>query len=108
MKVTKTFQHSFLISFGFSEISLWIYLEKVPSLSFKTAQLKHSSEYLDNCLKPIDGDSPDIIKKNKIRETINSYFKYRNCHCLVRPVNDEKQLQKIEEVSLKDMKPMFV
>lgn len=66
------------------------------------------SEYLDNCLKPIEGDSVDVQKKNKIRATINNYFKQRGCHCLIRPVNDEKQLQRIEEVSLKDMKPLFL
>lgn len=65
-------------------------------------------EYLDNCLKPIEGNSAEIQKKNQIRNTINNYFKHRDCHCLVRPVNDEKQLQKIEDVSLKDMKPMFL
>lgn len=63
---------------------------------------------MTNCLQPINGDSVDIKKKNQIRTTINNYFKHRECHCLVRPVNDEKQLQKIEEVPLKNMKPLFL
>ena len=66
------------------------------------------SEYLNNCLKPINGDTPEIKNKNKIRATINDYFKHRECHCLVRPVDDEKQLQKIEQVPLKNMRPLFL
>jgi len=66
------------------------------------------SEYLNKSLRPVQGDNPDIKKKNEIRGIINNYFKHRDCHCLIRPVNDEKQLQTIEDVPLKNMKPLFL
>jgi len=65
-------------------------------------------EYLNKSLRPVEGDNPDIKKKNEIRSTISNYFKHRDCHCLIRPVSDEKQLQRIEEVPLKNMKPLFL
>jgi len=39
--------------------------------------------------------------------TLDSYFKDRECHCLVKPLNDENQVKEIAQVPVKKMKPLF-
>ena len=62
------------------------------SLQLEEAGKKTSSrEYLEGCLRPVEGSSPDILTKNQIRKTILDFFRDRDCVTLIRPVNDERQ-----------------
>lgn len=43
----------------------------------------------------------------QIRESIKSLFPNRECFALVRPMADEKQLQRLESVPPEQMRPEF-
>jgi len=51
-----------------------------------------SKKYLENSLREQNGDSEAVLSKNRMRRLIKSFFKDRDCHTLVRPTEDEKDL----------------
>eukprot|EP00828_Plagiopyla_frontata_P047459 TRINITY_DN8778_c0_g1_i2.p3 TRINITY_DN8778_c0_g1~~TRINITY_DN8778_c0_g1_i2.p3 ORF type:complete len:194 (+),score=48.79 TRINITY_DN8778_c0_g1_i2:273-854(+) len=56
-------------------------------------------EYMENCLTPnFNQTGQEADQRNAIRMGIINYFKERSCYCLVRPVEDERQLRNIEEL----------
>jgi len=57
-------------------------------------------------LTPIQDENEE--KDNEIRAVLSTYFKDRDCHCLVKPLNDENQLKEIANVPVKKMKPLFM
>ena len=62
-------------------------------------QFQTPNEYMEDCLKPALGSvSAETLKKNNIRKIISTFFKVRQCHTLVRPVDDEDQLANIEDL----------
>eukprot|EP00658_Telonema_sp_P-2_P081809 TRINITY_DN8486_c0_g2_i4.p1 TRINITY_DN8486_c0_g2~~TRINITY_DN8486_c0_g2_i4.p1 ORF type:complete len:394 (+),score=122.08 TRINITY_DN8486_c0_g2_i4:102-1283(+) len=64
--------------------------------------------YLEMALSNMTGDGPAVESKNSIRESIRALFPERECCALVRPITDEKKLQKLNEVPLTDLRPEFV
>ena len=65
-----------------------------------------STEYLDKCLKKIEG-GPESLRKNEIRESIKSYFPRRECHPLVRPVFKEAECARIQNLDYSSLRPEF-
>jgi hypothetical protein len=65
-----------------------------------------SAEYLNKCLKKVEG-GPEAKKKNDIRDAIKSYFPYRECHPLVRPVFKESDLAHIEDLAYDSLRQEF-
>ena len=55
----------------------------------------NSNQYLENSLTEQEGTSEIILEKNIIRKKIKNYFIERYCFPLVRPVEDEKELQNL-------------
>ena len=51
------------------------------------------TQYLENCLAEEGNYSHDDSKK--IKKSITNYFKERECMTLVRPVNEERDLQRL-------------
>nr|XP_044604892.1 guanylate-binding protein 7-like isoform X3 [Equus asinus] len=58
-----------------------------------------SDQYLENALKLIPGEDPQIQNSNVPREYIRKFFPERKCFVFDRPINDKKLLQHIEEAS---------
>jgi hypothetical protein len=67
---------------------------------------------------PVDQDSRDYLEaalrhkstdpaKNKIRETVTQAFPTRDCVTIVRPLEDETQLQMIDNVPYEKLRPKF-
>jgi hypothetical protein len=54
-----------------------------------------SKEYLENALKQHKGLSEGVENKNRIRRLLTNFFKDRDCFMLVRPTEDEKDIQVI-------------
>lgn len=78
------------------------------SLQLEEAGRKTSSrDYLEGCLRPVEGSSPDILTKNQIRRTILDFFRDRDCVTLIRPVNDERQLREINTLPYETLRPKF-
>ena len=59
-------------------------------------------------MKEQKGVSDAIENKNRIRRLIKHFFKDRDCQTLVRPIEDEKKLQRLQEVSEGELRPEFV
>ena len=55
-------------------------------------------EYLNKALELKEGTSDLIIRKNNVRNELVNFFKDRDCFPLIRPVDDEKKLQKMSEL----------
>jgi hypothetical protein len=51
------------------------------------------NEYLEIALKSQPGFSPQIQEKNKIKNLLKKYFPKRECYCIVRPADEERNLQ---------------
>ena len=67
-----------------------------------------SRDYLESCLEQVSGSTDDIIRKNKIRESITRFFKDRDWYTLIRPLNEEERLAHIESENYEDLKPEFI
>jgi len=65
-------------------------------------------DYLETALRPVSGTGPSIEAKNQIRASIKALFPDRECFTLVRPVNDEKNLQQLEKIPSSQLRPEFL
>lgn len=61
-----------------------------------------AKQYLENALQLQKGSSEIVEEKNKIRKMITTYFPERDCFSMVRPVENETDLQNLQ--SLDDSK----
>ena len=68
----------------------------------------NSKEYLEMSLREQRGTSDAIENKNRIRRMITSFFKDRDCYTMVRPTEDERDLQKLQNLTNGNMRPEFV
>jgi len=66
-----------------------------------------SKKYLENSLREQNGDSEAVLQKNRMRRLIKSFFQDRDCHTLVRPTEDEKNLQRLNELPKSEIREEF-
>jgi len=64
-------------------------------------------DYLEAALQALPGASPAASAKNQIRSSIKALFPDRDCFTLVRPVNDEDTLAKLDTLSPGQLRPEF-
>lgn len=64
-------------------------------------------DYLENALQPQKGNSDAVEQKNKIRRMIQLFFKDRDCFTMVRPVENERQLQRLQSMNDSEFRPEF-
>ena len=67
-----------------------------------------SKVYLENSLQPQKGMSDAIEQKNRIRRLIMHFFRDRDCSALIRPLENEKELQNLEFIDKSHLRPDFV
>ena len=65
-----------------------------------------SDEYLELCLRNKSTKNKSM-ENNLIRENIIKYFKERECVTLPRPVEQEEDLHKLNEIPFSELKPNF-
>lgn len=65
------------------------------------------AEYLEAALAPLKGNSDSIEGKNRLRRQFKHFFPRRDCLTLVRPVEREADLQRLEELSPAEVRPEF-
>lgn len=65
-------------------------------------------EYLEKALEFQKGVSDAIEEKNRIRKLLKHFFQERDCVTMVRPLEDENQLQKLDELPDNMLRPEFV
>ncbi|CAJ1961788.1 unnamed protein product [Sphenostylis stenocarpa] len=90
----------------FSPIFVWLlrdfYLDLVEDNRKITPR-----DYLEIALRPVQGSGRDITAKNEIRDSIRALFPDRGCFTLVRPLNNENDLQRLDQISLEKLRPEF-
>ncbi len=67
-----------------------------------------SKEYFENALREQRGSSDTVEKKNRIRRMILNFFKDRDCFTIVRPSEEEKDLQYLQKIPDESLRPEFV
>jgi hypothetical protein len=72
---------------------LWILRDFALRLEDQDGNSITMRKYLENSLQEQKGMSDAIEAKNRIRRLISQFFLDRDCHTLVRPVEEEAQLQ---------------
>ena len=63
--------------------------------------------YLEAALQSLAGTTPAVQSKNNIRDSIKTLFPDRDCFTLVRPVNEEDALAKLDTLPSTQLRPEF-
>ncbi|OMJ85342.1 hypothetical protein SteCoe_13378 [Stentor coeruleus] len=87
---------------------LWVVRDFSLQLIDEKGHPLTSKEYLEKVLMPQKGSSEACEEKNNIRKLIKTYFKDRNCCTLVRPTNNEGELQCLDEKDIQTLRPEFI
>ncbi|CAI5962413.1 unnamed protein product [Closterium sp. NIES-64] len=64
-------------------------------------------DYLETALQSMAEGSESARAKNQIRESIRSLFPDRDCFALVRPISNERLLQKLDHLPMDQLRPEF-
>ena len=65
-------------------------------------------QYLEKALENVNGNDEIINEKNRVRKLIRAYFPERDCFTLVRPVENEKDLQNLEYLPDEELRKEFL
>lgn len=87
---------------------LWVVRDFSLRLEDEYKNAINSWEYFENSLAEQKGSSEKIEARNRIRWLIKHFFKERDCATLVRPSEEEKDLQNLQEIPDENLWPEFV
>ncbi|KAK7400633.1 hypothetical protein VNO78_11861 [Psophocarpus tetragonolobus] len=90
----------------FSPIFVWLLRDFYLDLTEDNRKIT-PRDYLELALRPVEGSGRDIAAKNEIRDSIRALFPDRECFTLVRPLNNENDLQRLDQISLQKLRPEF-
>ena len=65
-------------------------------------------EYLENALMEEPGFSEEVFEKNRVRELVTAFFKRRDCCALMRPAEEEEDLNALQTAAGPKVRPGFV
>lgn len=77
---------------------LWIVRDFSLKLVDKEGNKINSKEYLERALEPQKGNSTHIEYKNRMKKLFKTFFKERDCLPMVRPLEEEKDLQNLSNL----------
>jgi hypothetical protein len=86
---------------------LWVVRDFALKLQDQFQNDISSKQYLENALKEQKGTSDAVEAKNKIRRLISNYFKEKDCYTMVRPTEEEKDLQNVQNLEDSQLRPEF-
>jgi hypothetical protein len=66
------------------------------------------NEYLENSLQPVKGISENVENKNKIRRLLKFFFQDRDCVTVVRPAENEEEIQSLNLVDSSQFRKEFL
>ncbi|KAJ0963131.1 hypothetical protein J5N97_028253 [Dioscorea zingiberensis] len=90
----------------FSPVFVWLLRDFYLELSEGNQKIT-PRDYLELALRPVQGLGKDLSSKNEIRESIRTLFPDRECFALVRPLNNESDLQRLDQIPLDKLRPEF-
>lgn len=74
---------------------LWVVRDFALKLVNAEGVKLSANEYLENCLQPVKGISENVENKNKIRRLLKFFFQDRDCVTVVRPAENEEEIQSL-------------
>ncbi|KAJ3702323.1 hypothetical protein LUZ61_006028 [Rhynchospora tenuis] len=89
----------------FSPVFVWLLRDFYLDLAEDNRKIT-PRDYLELALRPMQGGR-NLSAKNEIRESIRALFPDRECFTLVRPLNNEKDLQALDQIPLERLRPEF-
>ena len=87
---------------------LWVVRDFALQMVDNMGNLMNSKDYLEKALENQKGVSDTVEQKNRIRRLIKHFFKERECVTMVRPVESEQHLQKLDQMDDHELRPEFV
>ena len=87
---------------------MWVVRDFTLRLLDNEGNKINSREYLEQSLREQRGTSDAVENKNRVRRMIVSFFRDRDCFTMVRPTEDERDLQKLQEMQNERMRPEFL
>ena len=86
----------------------WLLRDFALKLEDSDGNVITAKQYLDNALMEQKGSRQSIIEKNLVRKLIKTYFIERDCFPLVRPVENENDLQNLMNLPESKIRPEFI
>ena len=77
---------------------LWLLRDFSLKLEDKNGNVITEKQYLESALRELSGMTNSIEEKNRIRNLIKTYFPERDCFCMVRPTENEDDLQNLQNL----------
>lgn len=91
----------------FSPVFVWLLRDFYLDLVENNQKIS-PRDYLELALRPVQGGGKDnVTAKNEIRESIRALFPDRECFALVRPLNNESDLRRLDQLPLDRLRPEF-
>jgi len=87
---------------------LWLLRDFSLKLEDTDGNTITAKQYLENGLALQKGSSEVTEEKNKLRRLIKSYFPERDCYTMIRPVENEKDLQNLNMLDDNMMRKEFL
>ncbi|EGR32496.1 hypothetical protein IMG5_080950, partial [Ichthyophthirius multifiliis] len=87
---------------------IWLLRDFVLEIVDNKNNQINPNTYLNNCLFDESSVSKQTTTSRKIREALLNFFKQRECITMVRPVNNEEDLQNLNNLPVEKLKPQFV
>ena len=87
---------------------LWLLRDFSLKLEDTNGNVITEKQYLENALKELSGYSNTIEEKNRVRNLIRTYFPERDCYVMVRPTEDEQDLQNLQLLPDKKFRKEFL
>ena len=87
---------------------MWVLRDFSLQLIDENQKSINSNKYLENALQLVKGNTETIEEKNKVRRLLKHFFVNRECATLIRPVEKESDLQKLEDLDDFELRPEFL
>lgn len=87
---------------------LWVLRDFALQLEDKNGDAITPKQYLEKALSAQKGSSETIEEKNRTRQLLKTFFTDRDCSVLVRPTEDEVDLQNLENVPNEKLRKEFL
>jgi len=86
----------------------WLLRDFALKLEDSDGNVITAKQYLENALMEQKGSTESIEEKNLVRKMIKTYFLERDCFPLVRPVENENDLQNLMNLPEDKIRPEFI
>lgn len=87
---------------------LWLLRDFSLKLEDSEGNTITAKQYLESALTLQKGSSQVVEEKNKVRKMITTYFSERDCFSMVRPVENEIDLQNLQTIDNSQIRPEFL